>query len=193
MPFSHLDPKQVFIRDGHDPVVRALHEIRAEEVPLETFRMCNGALGLETPFLGSDYRVWALAKRKTCSRSHGWTVGLRIGDPPSGILTDNIKSVKQTSPGIRKANFREVIAFLQASQQIAVPATQSTDANLGFAFYAYPSASVALPPGETRKYILMRVEGTASQGGIWSAPPKGKSGLLPMLLDYNAHCSAAVV
>ena len=166
MPFSHLDPKQVFIRDGHDPVVPALHEIRAKEVPLETFRMCNGALGLETPFLGSDYRVWALAKRKTCCRSHGWTVGLRIGDPPSGILTDNIKSVKQTSPGIRKANFREVIAFLQASQQIGVPATQSTDANLGFAFYAYPSASVALPPGETHKNILMRVEGTASQGGI---------------------------
>ena len=57
MPFSHLSPKLVFIRDGNDPVVRALHEVQAEEVPPGTFRMCNGALGLDTPLLGSDYRV----------------------------------------------------------------------------------------------------------------------------------------
>ena len=68
IPFSHLNPTQVFIRDGNDPVVRALREVQAEEVPPESFRMCNGALGLDTPLLGSDYRVWALEKRNACSR-----------------------------------------------------------------------------------------------------------------------------
>ena len=39
MPFRHLSPKHVFIRDGDDPVVRALIEVKADEVPQETFRM----------------------------------------------------------------------------------------------------------------------------------------------------------
>ena len=126
-------------------------------------------------------RAWALEKRNACSRSHGWQVALRIGDPPSGILANNITSItclKQTPPGMREANFRVVIAFLRALQQIGAPATQSTDSNLGFAFYAYHSASVALPPGVTHKRILMRVEGTASRGGS-GASLKAKVGYCP--------------
>ena len=52
MPFGNLDPKHVFIRDGNDPVVRALHEVQADEVPPETFRMCDSTLGLDTPLRG---------------------------------------------------------------------------------------------------------------------------------------------
>ena len=81
-----------------------------------------------------------------------------------------------------KSNFREVIAFLQAPHQIGVPATQSTDANLGFAFYAYQSASIVLPPGEAHRRILMRVEGTASRGGSGAGFQKANVG-------YCVRCS----
>ena len=101
MPFQHLG-SEVFIRDGSDPVLRALHEAEAVEVPPETFRMCSGGLGLDLPLHDSDYRVWALKKRNACSRSHGWQVALRIGDPPSGILAINIKNAEQTPPGDEK-------------------------------------------------------------------------------------------
>ena len=97
-------------------------------------------------------------------------MGLRIGDPPSEILANNLKTTDRTPPGMRKCNFREVIAFLQASRQIGAPATQSSDANLGFALYAYQSASVVPPPGEPHRRTLMRVEGAASRGGSGARP-----------------------
>ena len=137
MPFKNLKPQHVFIRDENGPVVRALHEMKAEEVSPETFRMCDGMLGLETPLKGSAYRVWSLKNRNKCTRSHEWSVGLRIGFPASGAQIRRITQVTQTPPGMRKANFREALAFLQAEHQIGVPATQNADANLGFAFYAY--------------------------------------------------------
>ena len=179
MPFASVDPKFVFIRDGKDPVLRALHEIQAQEVPPESFCMCNDKLQLETPLRGSSYRVWALPARNTCSRTHSWTIGVRVGNPPSGSLTYSVEKMEQTPPGMRKTNFREVIALLQASHQIGAPATQCTDANLGFAIYAYQSPSLVLPPGESHRHILMRVEGTASRGG--SGPPlqKAKVGYCP--------------
>ena len=179
MPFLSVDPAKVFIRDGTDPVLRALHETQAQEVPPESFCMCNAELGMETPLLGTDYRVWALPTRKACSRSHSWTLGVRVGNPPSGYLTYSVEKMEQTPPGMRKTNFREVIAFLQASHQIGAPATQCTDAHLGFAIYAYQSASLVLPPGESHRHILLRVEGTASRGG--SGPPlqRGKVGYCP--------------
>ena len=179
MPFTSVDPDFVFIRDGKDPVLRALHEIQAQEVPPESFCMCNEKLQLETPLLGSNYRVWALPGRNSCSRTHSWTIGVRVGNPPSGYRTHEVEKVEQTPPGMRKTNFREAIALLQASHQIGAPATQCTDANLGFAIYAYQSPSLVLPPGESHRHILMRVEGTASRGG--SGPPlqKAKVGYCP--------------
>ena len=80
---------------------------------------------------------------------------------------------------MRKANFREALAFLQASRQIGVPATQNADANLGFAFYAYQSPSIAPPPGETHKHILLRVEGTASRGEFGQPTQRAKVGYCP--------------
>ena len=179
MPFTSVDPDFVFIRDGMDPVLRALHDIQAQEVPPESFCMCNAKLELETPLQGTDYRVWALPARNTCSRTHSWTIGVRVGNPPSGYLTYSVEKMEQTPPGMRKTNFREVIALLQASHQIGAPATQCTDANLGFAIYAYQSASLVLPPGDSHRHILMRVEGTASRGG--SGPPlqRAKVGYCP--------------
>ena len=176
MPFANLDPKHVFVRDGTDPVMRALLEVKAEEVPQEAFRMCDGTLGLDTPLKGTGYRVWALPERTACPRSHEWSVGLRIGIPPSGTRIHDILSVSQTPPGLRKANFREALSFLQAPRQMGIPATQNTDANLGFAFYAYQSAPVVLPPGETHRHILLRVEGTTSRGGSGASMQKAKVG-----------------
>ena len=179
MPFPDLDPKHVFIRDGHDPVLRALHAAGAAEVPPETFRMCDGDLGLDTPLAGTGYRVWALHDRVACVRSHEWSVGLRIGNPATGTRIGEISSVNQTPPGMRKANFREAIGLLQAPGQVGVPATLSTDAHLGYAFYAYQSASVALSPGEAHRHILMRVEGTASRGGSGQSLQRAKVGFCP--------------
>ena len=109
--------KKVFIRDGFGPVLRALHEAGAIEVPKETFRMCDGSLGMELPLRDSDYCVWVIGKRNACSRSHDWQVALRIGDPPSGIHANTLTKIEQTPPGTRKTNFREVIAFSQAPNQ----------------------------------------------------------------------------
>ena len=92
IPFKHMGGEG-FIRDGSDAVLRALREAGAEEVPPETFRLRGGSLGMDLPLRDSDYRVWALKKRNTCSRSHGWQVALRVGDPPRGILATNIKNV----------------------------------------------------------------------------------------------------
>ena len=179
MPFMHADATSIFIRNGNDPVLRALRVAEASETAQASFRMCNASLGLHTPLLGSDYRVWTLKPRNACSRTHEWTVGLRIGDPPSGIQIHKIKRVTQTPPGMRKVNFREALAFLQAPRQIGAPATLNTDSNLGFACYAYQSASVALPPGEAHKHILLRVEGTATRGGSGQAPQRAKVGYCP--------------
>ena len=98
MPFLHVE-SEVFIRDGFDPVLRALHATGVEEVPPETFRTCDGSLGMELPLHDSDYRVWAIKTRNACSRSHERLVGLRIGDPPSGILADNLKKIDKPSRG----------------------------------------------------------------------------------------------
>ena len=178
-PFKNLKPNDVIVRDGTDPVLRALHAIKAVEVAPETFRMCDGMLGLDTPLKGSAYRVWSLESRNKCARSHEWSVGLRIGLPATGSLVHRITKATQTPPGLRKANFREALSFLQAEHQIGVPATQSTDAHLGFAFYAYQSASAALPPGDSHKHILLRVEGTASRGGSGQSLQKAKVGFCP--------------
>ena len=121
---------------------------------------------METPLKGSGYRVWKVPKRATCTaRTHNWKVGVCVGNPPSGALTNWITHVEQTPPGVRKTNFREAIAILQAPNQIGQPRTQSTDTNLGFAFYTYQSAEVALPPEERHRAILLRVVGTSTQGG----------------------------
>ena len=62
MPFRHLG-SEVFIRDGTDPVLRALREVNAEEVPPGTCRMCNGALGMDLPLRDSDYRVVKISSK----------------------------------------------------------------------------------------------------------------------------------
>ena len=91
----------------------------------------------------------------------------------------DISSATQTPPGMRKANFREALSLLQAPRQVGIPATLNTDANLGFAFYAYQSASVALPSGETHRRILLRVEGKASRGGSGQGLQRAKVGYCP--------------
>ena len=141
---------------------------------------------MELPLHESAYRVWKIERRRARSCSHDWQVALRIGDPPSGVFTKNLTKKNQTPPGIRKTNFREVIAFSQAPNQIGVPATQNTDSNLGYAFYENQSASIALPPGEKRRRILMRVEGTTSHGGSGERLQKAKVGYC-VCCSYITH------
>ena len=128
--------------------------------------------------------MWRPRQRRVCvARVHDWQVALRVGNPPSGALANNLQSNTQTPPGIRKTNFREVLSILQVPHQIGLPGTQSADANLGFAFYAYQSAEVALPPGEKRREILLRVAGAATHGGSGEKLQKAKVG-------YCVCCSA---
>ena len=178
--------QDVFTRDGSDPVLRALRAVEAKEVPLDDFRMCNSQLEMELPLQGSGYRAWGIKRRRACVRTHEWQVALRVGGPPSGVLTNNLKENAQTHPGIRKTDFREIVAFLQSPNQIGAPATQNADANLGFAFYAYQSAAIALPPGESHRNILLRVEGTASHGGAGERLQKAKVGYC-VCCSYITH------
>ena len=167
----------MFTRDGTDPVLRALRAAEAAEVPLDDFRMCNSRLGVELPVSGSSYRARKLRPRRVCvARTHGWQVALRVGNPPSGALTNSLKYNTQTPPGVGKTNFREVIAISQAPNQIGAPATQTADTNLGSAFYAYRSAAIALPPGGNHRDILLRVEGAASHRGSGERLQKAKVG-----------------
>ena len=155
----------MFTRDGTDPVLRALRAAEATEVPLDDFRMCNSRLDMELPLSGSSYRVRKLRPRRVCvARTHGWQVALRVGNPPSGALTNSLKYNTQTPPGVGKTNFREVIAISQAPNQIGAPATQTADANLGFAFYAYQSAAIALPAGGNRPIFCFALKGPPPMG-----------------------------
>ena len=101
---------------------------------------------------------------------------MRLGDNASGEWTNFLTSTSQTPPGMRKANFREVIAFLQAPGQVGLPGSQTTDAHLGFACYTYQSSSIALMDEETHRNILMRMVGSASQGGVGEKSQKAKVG-----------------
>ena len=120
--------------------------------------------------------VAASPQRVCIARVHDWMAAIRVGNPPSSALANCHKSNDQTPPGIRKTNFREVLSILQVPNQIGLPGTQSADANLSFAFYAYQSTDVARPPGEKRREILLRVEGAASHGGAGEKLQKARVG-----------------
>ena len=190
LPYPDSDPKQIFTRNGRDPMSLALAAVNARVVPQEDFRMCNGSMGLETPLVGSDFEVWRIPKQTICTtRKHHWRVGIRVGDTPSGECTNWITKASQTPPGLRKINFREAMGILHVPNQIGLPGTQSTDAHLGFCFYTYQSASVALSSWEMRQEILMRAEGTVTRGGEGSGLQKAKVGFCPCCAEAT-HIAA---
>ena len=93
------------------------------------FRAPEEHARLLRPLIGGEFHAWELKGRaarngKAC---RDWRLGVRLGPNASGIHSQRVSVLDATTPGIRKAGFREVMEVLRCPGQAGNPPIVETD------------------------------------------------------------------
>ena len=103
------------------------------------FRTLDGSLELECPLVHRNFQVWELPKRKARvgKARHEWRLGVRLEVSASGERPQRIFDLPSTHPGIRRADFREVMDVPRNKGRLGYSPGAATDARLGPLVMAY--------------------------------------------------------
>ena len=112
-----------------DPLTAALKAAKAVLVDPGKFRTLGENARLLRPPVGRGFQVGELKGRnaRDGKARHEWRPGVRSGPNASGIHSQMIFDLGATSPGIRKAGFREVIEVLRRPGQAGHPPIVETE------------------------------------------------------------------
>ena len=167
----------VFTRGQDDPATLMLQAVGARPVPVGDIEMCTFLLPQEClaifkPFENTTdlFEAYALPERRAAVGLdlHGWTFGTRLGQEATGKWSNSVQAPTDCQPrgppAFRKANWRELKAYLQASKQLGMPCTAAADSQLGWNVYALQSPEVLVAHCEGSQSLLLRLEGDACKG-----------------------------
>ena len=97
------------------PLAAALTAAKAVLVGPGEFRTLDENTRFLRPLVGRGFQVWELKGRaaRDAKARREWRLGVRLGPNASGIHPQMIFDLDATTPGIRKADCREVMKVLR--------------------------------------------------------------------------------
>ena len=178
-----------------DHLKSALKAGKAALIDPGEFRALDENARLLRPLVGREFQVWELRHRsaRDAKQCRDWRLGARLGSNAAGLYSRMVSDLDATPPGIRKAEFREVVKAPRRPGQVGYPLSVAADAHLGFSVMAYQSAEVLFDRCEGVGHCLVRLAGTCARprqglqkGGMapaqrtWRRPPNARGGAVPL-------------